>query len=101
MTRDDRNPTPTPRRVVGLRYGAGDALPVVLLKGTGPLADELLLREPGRSTPPVVHNPSLLDALYRLPVDAAIGPELFQTVAAILAHVLAVDALQREGRPNG
>lgn len=84
----------TPRRVVGLRYEGADDLPTVHFKGAGPLADELLQRR-GLGAPPVVHNPVLLDALYRLPVDAAIGPELFQAVAAILVHVLSVDALQR------
>lgn len=86
-------------RVVGLRYDGERSLPTVVLKGAGPLADELLRqRRSRRDAPPVVHNPTLLDALYRLPVDAAIGPELFHAVAAILAHVLAVDALQGERR---
>lgn len=89
---------PAPQRVVGLRYAAGEGLPRILLKGAGPLA-EALLRDP--AAPTKVHNPSLLDALYRLPVDSAIGPELFQAVAAILAHVLAVDALQTKGSIHG
>lgn len=90
-----------PRRVVGLRHAAGDALPVLLLKGAGPLADELLDRRAHAAAPPIVHNPSLLDALYRLPVDAVIGPELFLAVAAILSHVLAVDALHAQRSPHG
>lgn len=93
---------PAPTRVVGLRYDGADALPTVVLKGVGPLADELLdVRRRRPDGPPLVHNPSLLDALYRLPVDAPIGPDLFSAVAAILAHVLAVDALQRGAHPDG
>ncbi len=94
---------PRPTRVVALRYGADDALPMVLLKGAGPLADQLLRQARGQEPTPVVQQPTLLDALYRLPVGAAIGPELFQAVATILAHVLAVDAqhdAQHEGEPS-
>lgn len=85
-------PSPALPRVVGLRYGDADALPRVILKGSGALADELLQR---RRDVPVVHDAPLVDALYRLPVDDVIGPELFHTVAAILTHVLAVDARRR------
>ena len=88
-----------PSRVVGLRYDGADALPTVVLKGSGLLAEQVLRERRRRpDAPPLVHNPTLLDALYRLPVDAAIGSELFHAVAAILAHVLAVDARQR-GEP--
>jgi len=48
-----------------------------------------------RQGPPVVKNEALLDALYRLPVDSPIGPELFQAVAVLLAHVFAVDGKLR------
>lgn len=82
-----------PLRVVGLAYEPGENLPQVILKGSGPLAEKLLetRRESGQG-PAVVKNETLLASLYRLPIDSAIGPELFHAVAAILAHVLAVDA---------
>jgi len=82
------------QRVVGLRYEPDDGLPEVILKGAGPLA-EALLRQRMRQGPPVVKNEALLDALYRLPVDSPIGPELFQAVAVLLAHVFAVDGKLR------
>lgn len=92
----EREAASAPTRVVGLRYDGADALPTVVLKGAGPLAEELLDQRWRRAdAPPLVHHPALLDALYRLPVDGAIGSDLFQAVAAILAHVLAVDARQR------
>lgn len=95
MDRSAASPAPSAPpipRVVGLRYAPDAGLPQVILKGTGPLAEELLQRRPGRRTPPVVHDATLLQALYRLPIDCAIGPELFHAVAVILAHVLSVDA---------
>jgi flagellar biosynthesis protein len=83
-----------PRRVVGLRYEPDEGLPEVILKGAGPLAEELLRRRT-RQGPAVVKNDALVDALYRLPLDSAIGPELFQAVAALLAHVFAVEGKMR------
>ncbi|MCX7274083.1 MAG: EscU/YscU/HrcU family type III secretion system export apparatus switch protein [Burkholderiales bacterium] len=79
-----------PTRVVGLRYEPGEGLPEVILKGSGPLASELLAQR-GRDAPPVVRDEALLEALYRLPVDSTIGPALFQAVAVLLSHVFAVD----------
>ena len=89
-----------PKRVVGLRYDPGEGLPQVVLKGAGPLAEELLARRIGLGSrsPPVIKDAALLDALYRLPVDGAIGPELFEAVAALLVHVFAVDARVRAER---
>jgi type III secretion system FlhB-like substrate exporter len=100
---DDLETRPAAPRVVGIRYRPDEGLPQVILKGVGPLADELLRRRGERRVPPVVRNPSLVDALYRLPVDAQIGPELFHAVAAFLAHVLSVDAklAQENGVPHG
>jgi flagellar biosynthesis protein len=83
-----------PKRVVGLRYQPDEGLPEVILKGAGPLAEELLRRRTPRG-PPVVKDEALLDALYRLPLDSAIGPELFQAVAALLAHIFAVEGKMR------
>jgi type III secretion system FlhB-like substrate exporter len=70
----------------------------VILKGAGPLAEELL-RQRMTKGPPLVKDEALLNALYRLPLDSAIGPELFHAVAAMLAHVFAVDGKMRGVRP--
>jgi len=84
------------RRVVGLVYRAEEGPPRVILKAAGELAEQVLAaRDPWRG-PRVVRNEALLQSLYRLPLDSQIGPELFYVVAAILAHVFAVDAARRE-----
>lgn len=80
------------RRVVGLKYVPEDGLPQVILKGAGPLAEEILRRRSTRIGPQVVKNEALLQSLYRLPLDSPIGPELFHVVAVILAHVFALEA---------
>lgn len=85
------------RRVVGLKYAPEDGLPQVILKGAGPLAEEMLRRRDGRIGPQVVKNEALLQSLYRLPLDSPIGPELFQVVAVILAHVFALEAKLKRG----
>lgn len=86
------------RRVVGLRYEPDAGLPQVILKGAGPLADEILRRRRARVGPQVIRNEALMQSLYRLPLDAQIGPELFHVVAAILAHVFALEAQLKSER---
>ncbi len=86
------------KRVVGVRYEMnGDVAPVVVVKGAGEAA-EAVLAEAGRCEDlPIVHDPGLVEQLYRVPVDASIGKELFPVMAALLAHVLFVDGkIRRE-----
>lgn len=88
----------TPTRVVGLRYRPEEGLPQMVLKGSGEMADEILRRRDWLREQPVVRDPQLVEQLYKLPVDARIGPELFQLVAALLVHVFAIEEkLRRQG----
>lgn len=92
MTRETK-----PQRVVGIRYEPEEGAPKVILKGAGALAEEILRTRHPVTGPQVVKNPELLEKLYRLPVDAQIGPELYHLVAIVLAHVFSVEAKAREG----
>lgn len=88
-------PAETVNRVVGLAYEPGKGLPHIVLKGSGPVADEVLER--GRHIgAAVVHDRELLERLFRLPTDSEIGPELFRVVAVILAHVFALNEKRKE-----
>ncbi|MEE8058577.1 MAG: EscU/YscU/HrcU family type III secretion system export apparatus switch protein [Pseudomonadales bacterium] len=80
------------KRVIGLKYRPHEGVPTVVLKGAGRTADDVL-NEAERlgAGPPVVKDEALLDRLYRLPVDVAIDPDLFELVAILLVHVYAVD----------
>ena len=80
-----------PKKVVGLAYEAGQGLPRVVVKGSGKMADEILRQHDPESGPMLVKDAQLLEQLYRLPMDAQIGAELFHLVAALLAHVFAVE----------
>jgi flagellar biosynthesis protein len=79
-------------RVVGLHYEPGEGLPQVIVKGSGAQAREIIDRAKKlRGGPQVVKDEALLGKLYRLPIDAEIGPELFQLVAILLAHVFSIE----------
>ena len=83
------------RRVVGLSYDPGDSAPVVVVKGAGEAAESVLQRARQEDVP-VVREPALAAELYRVPVDTSIGKDLFPVVAALLVHVLRLDAKLRE-----
>jgi type III secretion system FlhB-like substrate exporter len=83
------------RRLVGLKLES--SVPQVILKASGELAEEALRQRAQLArAPAVVRNDALLEQLYRLPLEAQIGAELFRVVAVLLAHVLSVDAAARE-----
>jgi flagellar biosynthesis protein len=79
------------KKVVGLKYEAGEGLPQVVVKGHGPAAQEILRSRDALDGPPVLQDSALAEQLYRLPMDATIGPELFELVAALLAHVFSLE----------
>lgn len=87
------------KKVVGLQYEPGKGLPQVILKGSGKAAEAILKQRSLQSGPKVVRNEELLTQLYRLPMDAEIGPELFHLVARILAHVFSIEEKLKEERP--
>ncbi|MCU7815194.1 MAG: EscU/YscU/HrcU family type III secretion system export apparatus switch protein [Candidatus Thiodiazotropha sp. (ex Rostrolucina anterorostrata)] len=85
-----------PSKVVGLKYEPQQGLPKVILKGSGKLAEEIITAGKQMDGPSLVKDERLLEALYRLPIEGEIGPELFELVAALLVHVFAIDELAKE-----
>jgi len=84
-------------KVVGVSFDPeGNSVPTVVLKAAGADSTEIL-RAADRAEVPIIQNPALVQALYRVPMDAPIGRELFPVMAALIAHVLTVDSSQREG----
>ena len=82
----------TTKKVIGIGYDpAGDTVPTVVLKGAGRDAAVALEQARRRPEVPVVSDPQLVEHLYRLPVDAPIGRDLFTAMAALLAHVMRLD----------
>lgn len=82
-------------KVVGLSFDLETgAIPTVVLKSAGADATEIV-RAGDRADVPVVHDPALVQALYRIPMDAPVSRELFPVMAALIVHVLGVDGVQR------
>jgi len=82
----------TVRRVVGVSYEPGELAPIVVLKGAGESAAAVLDAARRSAEPPrVVRDAALVDQLYRIPIDAPVGRELFPVMATLLAHVVQLD----------
>ena len=81
-----------PQRVVGISYELGDLAPIVVLKSAGCGAQAVLdAARRSSDAPPVVRDAALVDQLYRIPIDASVGRELFPVLATLLAHVVQLD----------
>jgi type III secretion protein U len=86
------NPT---HYAVAVRYAPDEhPLPRVIAKGMDEQA-MLLRRAANAEGVPIVGNPPVARALYKVPVDEPIPEELFETVAAILRWVDAIGARQQ------
>lgn len=84
-------------KVVGVSFDAqGASVPTVVVKGAGADSAEFI-RAAEREEIPVVHDPALVQALYRVPMDAPIGRELFPVMATLIAHILNVDSSHSGG----
>jgi type III secretion system FlhB-like substrate exporter len=79
------------KRVVGVSYDAELRAPVVVLKGAHDAADAILAAAHAHPEVRVVENAALVDELYRTPIDGPVDRALFPIMAALLAHVVAVD----------
>ena len=82
------------RRVVGLHYEA--ASPPPGLQGEWRAGGRNPSTATTRDRRALVRDPRLTRELYRLPVDAPIGRKLFVAVAAVLVHVLSLEAAMEE-----
>lgn len=84
------------KRVVGIAYEMDAGAPRVILKGTGKEAEAVLAH--ADDSVHVVKDAKLVRDLYRVPIDAPIGRELFPVMAALLVHVMRVDIEEGRGR---
>ena len=76
------------KKAVALRYDPEiDRAPVVVAKGKGEIAEEII-RIAKENRIPVVENEVLVEALIGLDLYEEIPPELYEAVAEILVYVL-------------
>lgn len=80
----------SPATAVALRYAEGDAAPVVVAKGRGLVAEEIVRR--AREAGIFVHDSrELVALLMQVDLDARIPPTLYLVVAELLAWLARVD----------
>ena len=76
----------TTPRAVALRYAEGDGAPVVVAKGRGVTAEEIIRR--AKAAGLFVHSsPELVTMLMQVELDSHIPPALYLAVAELLAWV--------------
>lgn len=85
-----------PRRAAALKYDPKQsAAPVVVAAGQGELASQILAEAESAGVP-IYEHPGLAHALVGLGVGAEIPPDLYATVAEVLAWVAEVDQERSE-----
>ncbi|MNB64195.1 Flagellar biosynthetic protein FlhB [compost metagenome] len=83
------------KKAVALKYTPGETdAPVVVAKGRGYVADEILKRAK-ESGVTVQEDAALVEVLSKLDLDQQIPPELYQLVAEILSYVYQSDSVAK------
>ncbi|MGU3469650.1 EscU/YscU/HrcU family type III secretion system export apparatus switch protein [Paenibacillus sp. D51F] len=84
-------PVQEKKKAVALKYDPLEGgAPVIVAKGTGHLADEILQRARENGVP-VQEDRSLVEVLSKLDLDQQIPPELYGLVAEILSFLYRAD----------
>ena len=87
-------------RAIALRYAEGDRAPVVVAKGRGLVAEEIVRR--AREAGLFVHESAALVALLaEVDLDSRIPPALYLAIAELLAWVHAVERAQEAEAQRG
>lgn len=92
-----------PKKAVALKYEPElRTAPIVIAKGQGVIADEILRRAQDNGIP-VQEDASLVEVLSKLDLEQEIPPELYRLVAEVLSFVYRSDkrATRSEGGGNG
>lgn len=88
------------QRAVAIKYDVKkDRAPRVTAKGRSLVADRILA-EAKKNGIPVYQNKSLVNMLMALEIDREIPPELYRTIAEVLAHVYRIDRRIGAGRSS-
>ena len=86
------------RKAVALKYDPEtNTAPRVVAKGKGYVADNILAAAQSNSIP-VYQNKSLVNLLMALDLDKEIPPELYTTVAEVLAYIYRMDSKAKARR---
>jgi len=84
---------------VALKYSQGDSAPVVVAKGRGLVAEEIIAR--ARESGVFVHqSPELVALLAQVDLDQHIPPQLYIAVAELLAWLYRLERGEFGEAPN-
>lgn len=81
-----------PKKAVALKYDPeANVAPKIVAKGQGYVAENIL-NLAQQNALPVYQNKTLVNMLMALDIDKEIPPELYTTVAEVLAYVYRIDS---------
>ena len=84
------------QKAVALRYDAeNDQAPRVIAKGRGHVAENIMALAQ-KNTIPIYQNKTLVNMLMALEIDREIPPELYRTIAEVMAYVYRMDKNAKE-----
>lgn len=79
-----------PKSAVALRYANTEMAPIIVAKGQGLVAEQIIAR--AREAGVFVHeSKELVSLLMQLDLDQQIPPQLYQAVAEVLAWVYRIE----------
>jgi len=86
------------QRAVALAYAAGSAAPIVVAKGRGLVAEQIIER--AKEAGVFVHeSKELVSLLMEVDLDGQIPPALYRAIAELLAWLYHIESAQQLGRP--
>ncbi len=89
-----------PQQAVALKYDMErDTAPKVVAKGRGHVAENILAAAQ-KNAVPVYQNKTLVNMLMALEIDREIPPELYRTIAEVMAYVYRIDKKAKKNQPE-
>jgi flagellar biosynthesis protein len=91
MKNSEHSPAQRSKKAVALSYASDkNDSPVVVAKGKGYIADEILRRALEHGVP-IQEDPSLVEVLSKLELNQEIPSELYHLVAEVLSYIYVTD----------
>lgn len=81
---------PDQKKAIALKQAADEQAPIVLAKGTGEVAEQIL-EKAAENNIPIQNDPALAELLGQLNINEAIPEELYGAVAEVLAFIYQID----------
>ena len=85
------------KKAAALKYENGYDVPTVTAIGFGSVADAII-KKATENEVPVVENSALVESLSQLELDQQIPPELYETVAKVIAFIYSLN--DSKGKKN-